>query len=105
MSYLIKYNFFSDFCLLFKDKVNLISTNEIELIYNFSKKIICYSTKKFQELCSILNEIYELNIKAFNDNENKDKTKNKGIIFDKEKNIIINKIISINSNISKYYTE
>ena len=86
-----------------KDKVNLISTNAIELIYNFSKKIICYSTKKFQELCGILNEIYELNIKAFNDNERKDK--HKGIIFDKEKNIIINKIISINSNISKYYTE
>ena len=86
-----------------KDKVNLISTNAIELIYNFSKKIICYSTKKFQELCGILNEIYELNIKAFNDNESKDK--HKGIIFDKEKNIIINKIISINSNISKYYTE
>ena len=86
-----------------KDKVNLISTNAIELIYNFSKKIICYSTKKFQELCGILNEIYELNLKAFNDNERKDK--HKGIIFDKEKNIIINKIISINSNISKYYTE
>ena len=86
-----------------KDKVNLISTNAIELIYNFSKKIICYSTKKFQELCGILNEIYELNIKAFNDNESKDK--HKGIIFDKEKNIIINKIISINNNISKYYTE
>jgi len=103
--FICKNGLLNDFIILMKDKVNLISTNAIELIYNFSKKIICYSTKKFQELCSILNEIYELNIKAFNDNENKDKNKNKGIIFDKEKNIIINKIISINNNISKYYTE
>ena len=104
-SFICKNGLLNDFIILMKDKVNLISTNAIDLIYKFSKKIICYSTKKFQELCSILNEIYELNIKAFNDNENKDKTKNKGIIFDKEKNIIINKIISINSNINKYYTE
>ena len=103
--FICKNGLLNDFIILMKDKVNLISTNAIDLIYKFSKKIICYSTKKFQELCSILNEIYELNIKAFNDNENKDKTKNKGIIFDKEKNIIINKIISINSNINKYYTE
>ena len=101
--FICKNGLLNDFIILMKDKVNLISTNAIELIYNFSKKIICYSTKKFQELCGILNDIYELNIKAFNDNESKDK--NKGIIFDKEKNIIINKIISINSNISKYYTE
>ena len=101
--FICKNGLLNDFIILMKDKVNLISTNAIELIYNFSKKIICYSTKKFQELCGILNEIYELNIKAFNDNESKDK--HKGIIFDKEKNIIINKIISINNNISKYYTE
>jgi hypothetical protein len=86
-----------------KDKVNLISTKAIELIYIYSKKIISYSTKKFQELCNILNEIYELNIKAFNENDNKDKKKE--IIFDKEKNIIINKIISINNNVNKYYTD
>ena len=103
--FICKNGLLNDFIILMKDKVNLISTNAIELIYNFSKKIICYSTKKFQELCAILNEIYELNIKAFNDNESKDKNKNKGIIFDKEKNIIINKIISINNNINKYYTE
>ena len=103
--FICKNGLLNDFIILMKDKVNLISTNAIELIYNFSKKIICYSTKKFQELCATLNEIYELNIKAFNDNESKDKNKNKGIIFDKEKNIIINKIISINNNINKYYTE
>jgi hypothetical protein len=85
-----------------KDNVNLISTNAIEIIYNYSKKIISYSPKKFQEICGILNEIYDLNSKAFNDANEK---KNQGMIFDKEKNIIINKIISINNNINIIYTE
>jgi len=101
--FICKNGLLNDFIILMKDKVNLISTKAIELIYIYSKKIISSSTKKFQELCNILNEIYELNIKAFNENENKDKKKE--IIFDKEKNIIINKIISINSNANKYYTE
>ena len=101
--FICKNGLLNDFIILMKDKVNLISTKAIELIYIYSKKIISYSTKKFQELCNILNEIYELNIKAFNENENKDKKKE--IIFDKEKNIIINKIISINNNVNKYYTD
>ena len=99
--FLCKNNLMNDFIILMKDKINLISTNAIELLFKYNKKIISYSTEKFQELCGILNQIYDANIKAFNDNENK----NKEIIFDKEKNIIINKFININNNINKYYTE
>ena len=103
-NFICKNNLLNDFILLMKDKVNLISTSAIELINTYNKKIISYSTKKFQELCNILNEIYDLNIKAFNDN-NEDKSKNKELIFDKEKNIIINKIITINNNINNIYSE
>ena len=99
--FMCKNNILNDFIVLLKDKINLISTNAIELIYKYNKKIISFSTKKFQELCIILNEIYDLNIKAFNDNENKKKE----ILFDKEKSIIINKIISINNNINHFYSE
>ena len=102
--FICKNNLLNDFIFLMKDKVNLISTNAIEIIYKYNKKIISYSIKKFQEICTILNEIYDLNSKAFNDNNN-DNNNYQGLIFDKEKNIIINKIISINSNINKYYTE
>ena len=100
-SFICKHNLLNDFIILMKDKINLISTNVIELLFRYNKKIICHSTEKFHELCGILNQIYDINIKAFNDNENK----NKEILFDKEKNIIINKIITINNNINKYYTE
>jgi hypothetical protein len=99
--FLCKNGLMDDFIILMKDKINLISTNAIELLYKYNKKIISYSTEKFQELCRILNQIYDINIKAFNDNENKTKE----ILFDKEKNIIINKIISINNDVNKYYTE
>ena len=99
--FICKNDLLNDFIILLKDKVNLISTNAIKLIYTYNKKIISFSIKKFQELCTILNEIYELNIKAFNDNENK----NREIFFDKEKSIIINKIISINNNINLFYSE
>ena len=102
-SLICKKNLLNDFILLMKDRVNLISTSAIELIYINNKKIIAYSIKKFQELCNILNEIYDLNIKAFN-NIDKD-NKNDEIIFDKEKNIIINKIITINNNINNFYSE
>ena len=101
-SFINKNNILNDLISLMKDNVNLISTNAIEIIYNYSKKIISYSPKKFQEICGILNEIYDLNSKAFNDANEK---KNQGMIFDKEKNIIINKIISINNNINIIYTE
>ena len=99
--FICKNNMLNDFIILMKDNINLISTNAIEILYNYNKKIISYSTEKFQELCEVLNQIYDINIKAFNDNENK----NKDIVFDKEKNIIINKFISINNDIEKYYTE
>ena len=99
-SFIYKHNLYNDFLLLIKDKINLISTNAIELIYKYNKKIISYSQKLFQELCILLNEIYDLNIKAFND-----KDKNNNLLFDREKNIIINKIISINNNINNYYSE
>ena len=99
--FICKNNLLNDFIILMKDKINLISTNAIEILYTYNKKIISYSTEKFKELCEILNQIYNINIKAFNDNENK----NKEIVFDKEKNIIINKFISINDDIDKFYTE
>ena len=98
MNFLIKNNFISDFCLLLKDKVNIISNNAIELILKYNKKIISYSKEKMNDICNILYEIYDINVKAFNN-------KNNDIIFDKEKNIIINKIININNNINKYYKE
>ena len=98
MNYLIKNNFFSDFCMLFKDKVNLISINAIELMLKYSKKIISYSKEKFLAACQILNEVYDNNVKALNN-------KNSAIIFDKEKNIIINKVINISNNINNYYSE
>ena len=100
--FICKNNLLNDLILLMKDKVNLISTNAIEIIYNYNKKIISYSPKKFQEICAILNEIYDLNSKAFNDNND---NKKQDMIFDKEKNIIINKIISINNNINSIYSQ
>ena len=98
MSYLIKYNFFSDFCLLFKDKVNLISTNSIELVFKYSKKIISYSKEKFLAVCQVLHEVYNSNVESLNN-------KNNEIIFDSDKNIIINKIINISNNIDNYFSE
>ena len=98
MNYLIKNNFFSDFCMLFKDKVNLISTNSIELVFKFSKKIIAHSKEKFLAVVQILNEVYDTNVKALNN-------KNSEIFFDKDKNITINKIINIGNNINAYYPE
>ena len=92
-------NILNDFIILMRDKVNLISTNAIELVFKHIKKIISYSEKVFKDICLILNEIYNQNIKAFED-------KNKGDIrFDKEKNIIINKILNICNNIPAYYSK
>ena len=107
-NFLLKNNYFSDFCLLFKDKVNLISTNAIELIFKYSKKIIANSKEKFFDVCEILKEIYTINTKALNDNiNNMNNLRNKKseIVFDKDKNIVINKIININNNINKFYSE
>ena len=64
----------------------------------YSKKIICYSKEKFLAACQILNEVYDNNVKALNN-------KISEIIFDKEKNIIINKVINISNNINNYYSE
>ena len=47
MNFLIDNNYFSDFCMLLKDKVNLISLNTIELIMKYIKKIVSYSKEKF----------------------------------------------------------
>ena len=98
MNFLVKNNFFCDFCMLLKDKVNLISLNAIELILEYIKKIICYSKEKFFEVCEILQEVYDNNTKALNN-------KNSDIIFDKDKNIIINKIIDIKIKINFYFSE
>ena len=98
MNYLIKNNFFSDFCMLFKDKVNLISTNSIELVFKFSKKIIIHSKEKFFAVVQTLQEVYDNNTKALNN-------KNSEIIFDKDKNIIINKIINLSNGINHNFSE
>ena len=98
MNFLIDNNYFSDFCMLLKDKVNLISLNTIELIMKYIKKIVSYSKEKFFDVCENLQEVYDINTKALND-------KNSEIIFDKDKNIIINKIIDIKTRIDLYFTE
>ena len=87
-----------------QDNINIISTAIIDLIYKNNKKLIVYSPLLFQDICELLNEIYNININAFtNDIKN----------FDKEKNIIINQILNIKdaNNNSKdknnimFYTE
>ena len=98
MDYLVNNNFFSDFCMLLKDKVNLISLNAIELIMKYIKKIVSYSKEKFFDVCENLQEVYDINTKALNN-------KNSEIIFDKDKNIIINKIIDIKTRIDFYFSE
>ena len=98
MNFLIDNNYFSDFCMLLKDKVNLISLNTIELIMKYIKKIVSYSKEKFFDVCENLQEVYDINTKALNE-------KNSEIIFDKDKNIIINKIIDIKTRIDLYFTE
>ena len=90
-----KMNLINNFIELMKDKTNVISTNIIKLIYTYNLKIISYSSSSFQKLCRILNEIYESNIKSFNEDK-----KN----FDRDKNIIINKIININNSLNFYYS-
>ena len=98
MNFLIENNFFSDFCTLLKDKVNLISLNAIEIVIKYITKIVSYSREKFFEVCDILQEVYDINTKALND-------KNSEIIFDKNKNIMINKIIDIKTRIDFYFIE
>ena len=97
-NFLIDNNYFSDFCILLKDKVNLISLNTIELIMKYIKKIVSYSKEKFFDVCENLQEVYDINTKALNE-------KNSEIIFDKDKNIIINKIIDIKTRIDFYLTK
>lgn len=72
-----------------KDNVNIISTGTINIIYKYIKKIIRYSHGVFQQLCEEIKDIYNINIQKFNHD-----IKN----FDKEKNIIINKILNINDS-------
>ena len=89
-------NLADNFLILMKDKTNLISTNMIELIYKYNLKIISYSINAFQKICTMLNEIYTYNTKSFIEDK-----KN----FDKDKSIIINKIININNSINFYYPQ
>ena len=77
---------YDDILALMKDKVNIISTGVIKIVHENIKKIISYSNDIFQDLCEEINEIYNINSQNFNHD-----MKN----FDKEKNIIINKILNI----------
>ena len=81
-----KIKLYDDILILMKDKVNIISTGIIDLIYKNIKKIILYSPQIFKDICELLDEIYKINLNAFNND-----IKN----FDKEKNIIINHIFNI----------
>ena len=82
--------FYDDVITLMKDNVNIISTGIINILYLNINKIISYSKEEFEDLCEEIKEIYDLNIKKFNED-----IKN----FDKEKNIIINKILNIKESI------
>ena len=106
-NFMYKFHLYDDILILIKDNINIISTAIIDLIYKNNKKIIVYSPTLFKDICDLLNDVYDKNIKAFNND-----IKN----FDKEKNIIINQIFNIkdlNSNSSKskdknnmiFYTE
>ena len=81
---------YEDIIKLMRDNVNIISTGIIKLLYLNINKIISFSKEEFQDLCEEIKEIYDLNIKKFDDD-----IKN----FDKEKNIIINKILNIKESI------
>ena len=81
-----KIKIYDDIITLMKDKVNIISTGIIKIVYENIKKIISYSNDVFSDLCDELNEIYNINSQNFNHD-----MKN----FDKEKNIVINKILNI----------
>ena len=92
-----KLKLYDDLVQLLNDKLNLISTNIIEIIYIFHKRIIVYSQKMFKDICVNLNEIYEINNKNFIDNINN---------FDKEKNRLINLLFNVynpKEEISKFY--
>ena len=84
-----KIGIYDDIIELMKDKVNIISTGVINLVYDNVKKIIFYSNDVFHNLCVEIKEIYNINIQNFNHD-----LKN----FDTEKNIIINKILNINES-------
>ena len=88
-NFIKKTNIYDDIIILMKDNVNIISTGTINIIYKYIKKIIRYSHGVFQELCEEIKDIYNINIQKFNHD-----IKN----FDKEKNIIINKILNINDS-------
>ena len=84
--FIYKMNLYKDILLLIKDKINIISTGIIDLIFKYNKKLIVNSPMIFQDLCELLDEIYKININAFNNDINN---------FDKDKNIIINRILNI----------
>ena len=88
-NFIKKTNIYDDIIILMKDNVNIISTGTINIIYKYIKKIIRYSHGVFQQLCEEIKDIYNINIQKFNHD-----IKN----FDKEKNIIINKILNINDS-------
>ena len=77
---------YDDILFLIKDKINIISTEIIRMIYENNKKIILYSPSIFNDICVLLTEIYDININAFN---------NDIANFDKDKNIVINRILNI----------
>ena len=101
-NFIDKLNLYNDLLVLMSDKVNLISTNIIQLIQIYNKKIIIYSPQKFKDICKSLNKIYDLNIRNFLDD-----LKN----FDREKNKIINQILNIinknekNANNNIFYSD
>jgi len=81
-----KIKIYDDIITLMKDKINIISTGVIKIIFENIKKIISYSNDVFNDLCDEINEIYNINSQNFNHD-----MKN----FDKEKNIVINKILNL----------
>ena len=81
-----KIKIYDDIIALMKDKINIISTGVIKIIFENIKKIISYSNDVFNDLCDEINEIYNINSQNFNHD-----MKN----FDKEKNIVINKILNL----------
>ena len=81
-----KIKIYDDIITLMKDKINIISTGVIKIIFENIKKIISYSNDVFNDLCDEINEIYNINSQNFNHDMKK---------FDKEKNIVINKILNL----------
>ena len=83
-NFLSKKNYFKDFCCLFKDKVNLISSNVISIFQKFKKKIYIFSKEKYDEICKLLNQ----KIILFNDEELIDEKNKETKLLENENDII-----------------